>query len=422
MASTVESQLNRLIKERTDNRVLRIFGEHVERQKNSYCRVDDIDHKEVVIEGQRLINFNTINYLGLEFHPRMIEASQEAVAKWGTLPGSARAAAEIRLYEEVESRIEQFMGVDNAILFTTVTLANHGIVPLFMRQNTLILMDWEAHSSVQRAAIEAKGGGAALISFKHDDFDELEQLLAENREQYRHVMIGLDGIYSMLGTYLDLPRYEELAIKYDAFLYIDDAHGFGVVGPEGKGIVSHYNSSYDNILYVGSLEKSLVSLGGFVILPREARDFVRYTCHTYIFCGQMPPSSLATSLAAFDILESEGDQLRSRLESTVDYIQTELRDMGYNLVGEDHSFPLILVEAGDVYSVPRISQFFYDEGIHILTVGFPVIPLSRGALVRISLSAAHTDAQIERLLGAFRKLREQPDFNMPTPNGRKCPK
>jgi 8-amino-7-oxononanoate synthase len=422
MASTVESQLNRLIKERTDNRVLRIFGEHVERQKNSYCRVDEVDHKEVVIEGQRLINFNTINYLGLEFHPRMIEASQGAVAKWGTLPGSARAAAEIGLYEEVENRIEQFMGVDNAILFTTVTLANHGIVPLFMRQNTLILMDWEAHSSVQRAAIEAKGGGATLISFKHDDFDELEQLLAENREQYRHVMIGLDGIYSMLGTYLDLPRYEELAVKYDAFLYIDDAHGFGVVGPEGKGIVSHHNSSYDNILYVGSMEKSLVSLGGFVILPREARDFVRYTCHTYIFCGQMPPSSLATSLAAFDILESEGDQLRNRLENTVDYIQTELRDMGYNLVGEDHSFPLILVEAGDVYSVPRISQFFYDEGIHILTVGFPVIPLSRGALVRISLSAAHTDEQIERLLGAFRKLRKLPDFNMPTPNGRKCPK
>ena len=206
MASTIDSQLNRLVKERTNNRVLRVFGEHVERQKNSYCRIDEIDGKEVVIEGRRLINFNTINYLGLEFHPRMIQASQEAVAKWGTLPGSARAAAEIRLYEEVEHRIERFMGVDNAILFTTVTLANHGIVPLFMRQDTLILMDWEAHSSVQRAAIDAKGGGASLISFQHDNFDELEQLLQENRNQYRHVMIGLDGIYSMLGTYLDLPR------------------------------------------------------------------------------------------------------------------------------------------------------------------------------------------------------------------------
>lgn len=406
MASIVESQLHRLLKERTDNRVLRIFGEHVERQKNSYCRIDEIDHKEVVIEGRRLANFNTINYLGLEFHPRMIQASQEAVAKWGTLPGSARAAAEIRLYQDVEDRIANFMGVDNAILFTTVTMANHGIIPLLMRQGTLILMDWEAHSSLQRAAIEAKGGGATLLSFKHDDFEELEKLLEENRGKHRHTMIALDGIYSMLGTYLDLPRYEELAAKYDAFLYIDDAHGFGVVGPEGKGIVSHYNGSYDNIVYVGSMEKALVSLGGFVILPRAARDFVRYTCHTFIFCGQMPPSSLATSLAVFDILETEGVQLRSRLETSIDHVKTELRGMGYNLIGEDRPFPLILVEAGDVYSVPEISQFFYDEGIHILTVGFPVIPLSRGALVRISLSAAHTDEQIERLLDAFRKLRE----------------
>jgi len=159
MASTVESQLHRLLKERTDNRVLRLFGEHVKRQKNSFCKIDEVDGKEVVIEGQRLVNFNTINYLGLEFHPEMIQASQEAVAKWGTLPGSARAAAEIGLYEQVEDRIANFMGVDNAMMFTTVTIVNHGIIPLLMRQGTLILMDWEAHSSLQRAAIEAKGGG-----------------------------------------------------------------------------------------------------------------------------------------------------------------------------------------------------------------------------------------------------------------------
>ncbi|MHB8901408.1 MAG: aminotransferase class I/II-fold pyridoxal phosphate-dependent enzyme [Thermoguttaceae bacterium] len=421
MASTAESQLQRLLKERTDNRVLRIFGEHVERQKNSYCRIDAVNGKEVVIGGRRLANFNTINYLGLEFHPRMIEASQEAVARWGTLPGSARAAAEICLYEEVEDRIATFMGVDNAILFTTVTMVNHGIIPLLMRQGSLILMDWEAHSSVQRAALEAKGGGATLLNFKHDDFGELARLLEENRAKYRHVMIALDGIYSMLGTFLDLPRYEELAARYDAFLYIDDAHGFGLVGPEGRGIVSHYGGSYENIVYVGSMEKALVSLGGFVIVPREARNFVRYTCHTFIFCGQMPPSSLATSLAAFDILETEGAQLRSRVESSVNRVRSELRQMGYAVIGQQEPFPLILVEAGSVYNVPEISQFFYDEGIHILTVGFPVIPLSRGALVRISLSAAHTDAQIDQLMDAFRKLRDVANLGINTRAPEPCP-
>ena len=406
MTSIVKSQLHQLLEDRTDNRVLRIFSEHVCQQKNSYSHVDEIGHKEVVIEGRRLLNFNTINYLGLEFHPQMIRASQEAVAKWGTLPGAARAAAEIRLYEEVEDRIAGFLGVDNVILFTTVTLANHGIIPLLMRQGSLILLDWEAHSSVQRAAIEAKGGGATLLNFQHDDFQELEQLLQENRAKHRHAMIALDGIYSMLGTYLDLPRYEQLAAKYDAFLYIDDAHGFGMVGPGGRGIVSHFGRGYDNIVYVGSLEKALVSLGGFVVLPRAARDFIRYTCPTFIFCGQMPPSSLATSLAVFDILETEGDRLRDRLERSIEYVKRELRSMGFSLIGEDRPFPLILVEVGDVYRVPEVSQFFFNEGIHILTVGFPVIPLSRGALVRISLSASHTDEQLERLLQAFAKLRE----------------
>ena len=198
------SSLHTLLEERCDNRVLRIFGEHVRTQNNFHSRLDEIDHKEVVIRGQRLLNFNAINYLGLEFHPRMIEAAQEAIGRWGTLAGSARAAAEIKAFEKLESRLASFLGVDNVILFTTVTLANHGIIPLLMRKRSLILLDWEAHSSVQQAATEAKGGGAGLLTFKHDDFNELEELLKANRDKYKHIMIALDGIYSMLGTYLNL--------------------------------------------------------------------------------------------------------------------------------------------------------------------------------------------------------------------------
>ena len=192
---------------------------------------------------------------------------------------------------------------------------------------------------------------------------------------------------------------------YDAFLFIDDAHGFGLIGPGRRGIVDHYGSSYDNIVYVGSLEKTLSSLGGFVVVPREFRDFFRYTSHTYIFSGQLPPPYLASALTAFDILETEGPALVERLNRMIAHVKAELTNMGYELIAEDRPFPLVVVKAGGVYSVPRISQFFFDEGIHILAVCFPVIPLSRGALVRIALSASHTDAQIERLLEVFRKLR-----------------
>lgn len=397
--------LVQLLQERCGKRFFRVFAEQVETQKNFYSQLESIERKEVVIEGKRLLNFNAIDYLGLDTDPRMIRAAQLAVARWGTHAGLARAAAEMSLYEALEARICRFLGVDNAIVYNTVTLANHGVIPLLMRQDGLILVDVEAHSSVQRAAIEAKGGGAGLLSFHHDDFDQLERLLAANRAKYRHVMIALDGVYSMLGTYLDLPRYAEMAEKYDAFLFVDDAHGFGVVGPGGRGIVNHYGHTFDNIVYVGSLEKSLSSLGGFVVVPRRSRNLFRYNSYTYVFSGQLPAACLGSALAALDILETEGPILLKRLYGMIRRVKAELQQMGFELIGEDQPFPLILVKAGDVLSVGRISQFFFDRGIHILTVGFPVIPMSRGALVRISLSAIHTDAQIQRLLETFRKLR-----------------
>jgi 8-amino-7-oxononanoate synthase len=406
MSTTASSSLNSLLQERTESRILRIFSEHVQRQRNSFCQIDEVDGKYITIAGQKLLNFNSVNYLGMEFHPHVIRATQEAVAKWGTHAGTARAAGEMRLYEELEGRIANYLGVDNVVLFTTVTLANHGIIPLLMRQNTLVLVDWEAHSSVQRAAIEAKGGGATLLNFSHDDFDQLENFLKEHRAKHRHAMIALDGVYGMLGTYLDLPHYQALANKYDAFLFIDDAHGFGTIGPEGQGIVSHYGGSYENTIYVGSLEKALSNLGGFVVLPREVRDFIRYTCHTYIFCGQLPAGCLAGGIAAMDVLENEGAQLRSTIHRHVAHVKKELDAMGYEIVGEEHPFPLLMVKVGDVYSVPKVSQFFYDEGLNLLVVGFPVIPLTRGAMVRISLTAAHTDAQVELLLDAFRRLKD----------------
>ena len=185
--------------------------------------------------------------------------------------------------------------------------------------------------------------------------------------------------------------------------------------------MSHYGSSFDNIVYVGSLEKSLASLGGFVVLPQFARDLVRFTSSTYIFSGQLPPPYLYSGLAALDILENEGQQLIDRLNESTRYVKRELVEMGFELVAEDQPSPLILVKVGDVYAAPQVSQFFFDEGIHILTTGFPIIPIDRGAMVRISMSAAHTDEQIERLLDAFRKLREVPYCKTRAPGEGRCP-
>jgi len=401
------SPLARLLQQRSASRAVQMVADLARHLPNSYCQLQALGGHECVIRGRRLLNFNAINYLGLEEHPEMIAAAQEAIARWGTLAGSSRAAAEVELYEQLENRIAAKLGVDNVIVYPTVTLANHGTIPLLMRKNSLLLIDQEVHNSVQRAAIEAKGAGATLGTFVHDDFKQLETMLATQRARHNHAMIALDGVYSMAGTYLDLPRYEALARKYDAMLYVDDAHGFGVVGPEGRGIISHYGSNYDNTLYVASLEKGLASLGGFVVVPKSARDYFRFNSYTYTFSGQLPPPYLASALKAFDILEREQGARLRRLHALINRVKAEVQEIGFEVIGEDQPFPLIMVKVGELNDAPQISQFFFEEGIHILTVGFPVIPLSRGSMVRIALSATHTDAQVDRLMDVLRKLRRK---------------
>ena len=292
-----------MLEDRSSSRAMRTFAEQARTMPNSYCQLQSIDGRECMIDGKKLLNFNAINYLGLENHPRLIEAAQQAIGRWGTLAGSARAAAEVELFGALENRIAGWLGVDNVIVYTTVTLANHGIIPLLMRRGSLLLMDREAHNSVQRAGIEAKGGGAKVLQFKHDDFRQLEAQLRVHRGRHDHALIALDGVYSMSGAFLKLPRYQELADRYGATLYADDAHGFGVVGPNGRGIVSHFEANYDNTIYVASLEKGLASLGGFAVVPKAFRDYFRFNSYTYIYAGQLPAPYLASALAAFDVLD-----------------------------------------------------------------------------------------------------------------------
>ncbi len=403
--SQATGSLQNLINQRADNRFMKFFAQNAKKVPNSYCQLQSICGREVVIDGKKLLNFNAINYLGLECHPEMISSAQQAIARWGTLAGSARAAAELDLFEQLEHRLADWLGVQDVMVFTSVTLANHGILPLLMRTGTLLLTDQEVHNSVQRSAIEAKGAGATVCSFRHDDFAQLEQLLAQQRSQHDHCMIALDGVYSMQGTYLNLPAYEALAQQYDCSLYIDDAHGFGVVGPKGRGIVAHYGSDYEDKIYVASLEKGLASLGGFAVIPPGSRDYFKYNCYTYTFSGQLPPPYLASALTAMDLLEREGEARRERLNSLIERVKTEVSEIGFEIVGEDQPFPLVMVRIGSMLDIPRVSQYFFQQGIHILAVGFPVIPMSQGAMVRISLSAIHTDQQVDRLMDAFRGLR-----------------
>ena len=263
--------------------------------------IDSAQGVETRIDGNRLLSFCSNDYLGLANHPDIKQAFIDAVSEYGVGSGAAHLInGHSRLHEECEQRLAAFTGRERALLFSTGYMANIAIASALLGRHDFIYQDRLNHASLIDSA---KLCNARLLRYRHNDLRQLEELLSESRRDRRR-LIMTDGVFSMDGDCADLETLSRIAAEHGAWAMVDDAHGFGLVGQEGRGIVSHYDGSYDNIVYVGSMEKALVSLGGFVVLPREARDFVRYSCHTYIFCGQMPPSSLAISLAVFDILES----------------------------------------------------------------------------------------------------------------------
>jgi len=357
---------------------------------------------ELLIDGRWVINFASNDYLGLTFHPRVLDEIKRALQEWGWGAGAARLmSGSSELHARVEDRIAHFEGCQAALLFPTGFMANIGAIQALVGHGDAIIVDRFNHASIIDGARLCK---ARLFVYKHCNTSSLEKILVRTTS-YRRRLVVTDSVFSMDGDIAPLPDIVALCRKYDAMLMVDEAHGTGVWGKGGKG-ASELLGVHDDIpILMGTLSKALGGLGGFIAGENNLIRYLRNRARSFIYTTAPPPPICAGVLAALDIIESdEGRALRERLQRMSRDVREYIRGLGFDT--GNSTTQIIPVIFGDVERALKASYLLFDLGIFAPAVRPPTVP-EGSARIRISLSAGHTDLQIERLTDALKQVKKE---------------
>ena len=369
--------------------------------------------RELIIEDKRIIDFASCNYLGYDFHPDVINSIPKAIDKWGVHPSWTRIVASPEIYIELEEALKELIGAQHIVAFPTATLTHLGVLPVLTGDGGSIFIDSAAHTSIQEGAHLSRAKGAKVFTFEHRNIDDLKRLLEENPDSRRKI-IAIDGVYSMSGWWVDLPAYVELAKKHDAYIYLDDAHGFGIIGenptPEnpfgnrGNGIVKYYGLDYtdDKIIYVSVLSKAYSSIGAFITACDPKMMELIYSAPTIVFTGPIPTASLASALAGVEVNNKEGDKLRQILWDRTQQLVDGAREIGLE-VDNTTGFPIVFVVIGGIDNVIKGCQILWKHGILITPGVFPAMPLNRGG-IRFSVTNVNTEDHVNKALKGLREV------------------
>jgi len=368
--------------------------------------------RTIRVHGRWVRNFGSDSFLGLDQHPRVKEAVERGVREWGTHNGTSRAFSSVAPNIEVEEKIAAWMGTEAALLYPSVTLANTGALPGLVTRHDVVVADQFAHNSIEEGTRLAKARGVRTAKFAHNSTEELERILRELRP-FRHALIAVDGVYSMSGQLPPLVGFQKVARALDGFLYVDDAHGTGVLGVQGRGTVRDALGGYDNTLVLGSLSKALSCLGGFVAGSRAAIEVLKLRSSPLIFGGPVPPPYLVAASAALDVIAStEYDRLRAALDANVRRLVEGATKLGLAVLGG--LVPIVSVLVGAEDATLRAGRFLFDRGYYVQSVVFPAVPHGAGVL-RIQINANHPTDAIDGLLGALGELKQA--MPLPGPDG-----
>lgn len=360
--------------------------------------------REVEILGRRVINFGSDSFLGLDQDPRVQEAIVRGVETWGTHNGSSRAFTSVRANIVAEEKIAAWLGMEAALIYPSVTLANAGAIPGLVTKSDIIVADEYAHNSIHEGTKIAKANGTRTFLFRHNDPAHLEEVLRGARP-YKHALIAIDGVYSMSGQLPPLKDLHEISLRHDAILYVDDAHGTGVLGKNGRGTVHDNLGTYDNLFVIGSLSKAFSCLGGFVGCPREFQQLLKIRSNSYIFGGPVAPCYLEGVCVVLDILMSgEYEVLKRRLQQNLELLVEGIEALDLVVLGG--LTPIVSFLVGDEENTLQAGRFLFDRGFYVQSVTFPAVPYHAG-VIRIQVNANHEIEQIVSLLHALRELRDQ---------------
>jgi len=356
---------------------------------------------EVVINGEKVLMFGSNSYLGLTNHPKIKEAAKAAIEKYGTgCAGSRFLNGSLDIHLELENRLAEYVGKEAAVLFSTGFQVNLGVISCLLDRNDYLLLDEYDHASIIDGSRLAF---SRTIKYAHNDMQDLRRKLSRLPEDAAKLIVS-DGIFSMEGDLVNLPEMVEIANEFGANIMMDDAHSLGVIGFNGSGTASHFNLTEDVDLIMGTFSKSLASLGGFIAGNTETIEYIKHRARSLMFSASMPPSAVASVIAALDIIESEPERI-DQLWANTEYAKKLLLDAGFD-IGHSNS-PIIPIYIRDNTKTFMITNILQQNGVFVNPVVSPAVP-SDSSLIRFSLMATHTFDQIEsaiaKLSAAFKSV------------------
>ncbi len=352
----------------------------------------------LVVDGKRVLNFCSNNYLGLANHPKLIAAAQEIMTRYGVGPGAVRSiAGTMDIHVELERRLAEFKGVDSSITFQSGFTANLATIPALVGKEDVIFSDELNHASIIDGA---RLSGARIARFAHANPTDLESVIKENEGTYRRALIISDGVFSMDGDIAPLDKIYEVAHAHDMLLMVDDAHGEGVLGRGGRGIVDHFHLHGKVDIEVGTMSKAFGVVGGVVAGNAVITEWLRQRGRPFLFSSAVTPPDVAACLAAVDLLESS-TELVDKLWDNTKLFKTEMKKMGFD-TGLSVT-PITPVMLGEAPLAQQFSRELFEQGVFAMAIGFPTVPRGK-ARIRVMISAGHSKSDLEIGLEAFQKV------------------
>jgi 8-amino-7-oxononanoate synthase len=376
--------------------------------------IHEIKGRRIRIGDHWLADFASCNYLGFDLEPEIIDAVEPALRLWGTHPSWSRLLGNPQLYIDIEDRLTDLLGCDDTLVLPTITHIHMSVIPAIVRRGWIFL-DGQAHRTIYDGCMVARGLGATVRRFPTGDLDALETMLKTAPAGVTK-LVCMDGVNSMTGNTPDLLAFAALARQYGAQLYVDDAHGFGVVGQRsadesspygqrGNSVVRYANETYDNIILVGGFSKAYSSLLAFIALPTELKQHLKVAAAPYLYSGPSPVASLATVLAGFDVNADRGDAIRAELHrKTAMVLQatSALKLATPNVSG----LPIIEVPLEHAADIEAVGRFLFESGIYVTLAAYPLVPRSEVGF-RIQVTAANGDDEINELCATLYELADR---------------
>ena len=357
----------------------------------------------MVVDGKKVLNFCTNNYLGLANHPKMKKAAKKAIEQWGVGPAAVRSIAGTQaLHIQLEKRLAQFKGVEDALYVQSGFCANQAAIPALVGQDRatgaqdVIFSDRLNHASIIDGA---RLSGAKIIVYEHCDARDAERVIKENLPNFRRAVLITDGVFSMDGDIAPLDELYEVAEKYGVMTMVDDAHGEGVLGG-GKGIVHHFGLQGKFDVEIGTLSKAFGVMGGVIAGKTVAIDYMRQKARPFLFSSAATPPDTAACLAAVDLLEESSD-LVDKLWDNTKYFKQRMAELGFN-TGRSQT-PIVPIMLGEAPLAKEFSRKLFENGVFAMALGFPTVPKGQ-ARIRVMNTAAHNREDLDTGLAAFEKV------------------